>query len=83
VAPRVDEPEEPVPAQLFGEAAKQAAAARLANLRAAKAAKAGEASADPLESLRRAAQDASEAEHDTGVADPFHLGRDDRNEADD
>ncbi len=34
---------------------------------------------DPLASFRRAAEAASQAEHDTGVADPFRLQGEDRN----
>jgi DNA repair exonuclease SbcCD ATPase subunit len=77
VAPRHGEPEEVLSQPLFGQPVEQGslAAARLARSRAARAAH--EAEADPLESLRRAAQDAGEAERDTGVADPFHLADDD------
>ncbi len=38
---------------------------------------------DPLEPLRRAAEAATEAERDTGIADPFGLRRDSRDEASD
>jgi hypothetical protein len=81
LAPRRDEDGEAVSEPLLGGAAQQeAAAARVAKLRAARA---EEEAADPLESLRRAAQDASESEHDTGGADPFRLGDVDENEATD
>ena len=78
VAPRRLEPEEPGSVPLFAPAEEAARAeARLATLRAARAAREAEEATDPLESLRRAAQDAGEAEHATGVADPFRLGDDD------
>jgi hypothetical protein len=71
-------PEEPGAVPLFAPAEEAAKAeARLARLRAARAARDAEEPTDPLESLRRAAQDAGEAEHDTGVADPFRPGDDD------
>jgi hypothetical protein len=78
VAPRRVEPEEPGSVPLFAPAEEAAKTeVRLATLRAARAAREAEEATDPLESLRRAAQDADEAEHDTGVADPFGRGDDD------
>ncbi len=81
VAPRRVEAEEPVSRPVFGQALEQetSSAARLARLRAARAA--AEEGTDPLESLRRAARDAGEAERHTGVADPFRLADDDQDGA--
>ena len=79
LAPRLEEPPEPVTEPLFAEPSSELAAARLATLRAAKSATADEGVADPIDSLRRAVEDASEAGHDSGVGDPFRLGDDDQN----